>query len=143
MAGARPGSLLDRFLARFIDGIIVGIVQVVIIVITNALIGGIIGGLLYLAYFAYMDSTQGRTYGKQIMKLRVLGATGANPTYEESLRRNAWAALSIFSGVYLLGLVTSLAEFVAVIAIAVTINSDPLKRGWHDKFGNTSVIKEG
>ena len=31
----------------------------------------------------------------------------------------------------------------AVIAIAVTINSDALKRGWHDKFGNTSVIKEG
>ncbi len=40
-------------------------------------------------------------------------------------------------------MLTGLAELVAVIAIAVTISSDPLKRGWHDKFANTSVIKEG
>jgi uncharacterized RDD family membrane protein YckC len=143
VAGAQPGGLLERFLARFIDGIIVGIVQVVIIVITNSLIGGIIGGILYLAYYAYMDSTRGRTFGKQFLKMRVLGATGANPTVEESLRRNSWAALAILSAIPILGILTSLAELVAVIAIAVTVNSDALKRGWHDKFGNTSVIKEG
>ena len=43
----------------------------------------------------------------------------------------------------ILGLIASLAELVAVIAIAVTISTDPLNRGWHDKFGNTSVTKEG
>ena len=43
----------------------------------------------------------------------------------------------------ILGLIAGLAVLVAVIAIAVTISTDPLKRGWHDKFGNTSVTKEG
>ena len=42
-----------------------------------------------------------------------------------------------------LSLLLGLASLAVVIAIAVTINSDPLKRGWHDKFANTSVTKEG
>jgi uncharacterized RDD family membrane protein YckC len=142
VAGVLPAGLLERFLARFIDGIIVGIVQVVIAVATTNVIGGVIGGILYLGYYAYMESSQGRTFGKQIMKLRVLGPTGGNPTMEESLRRNAWAALSIVSSVPVLGLFTGLAELVAVIAIAVTISQDAVtRRGWHDKFANTSVIK--
>jgi hypothetical protein len=46
------------------------------------------------------------------------------------------------SSVPLLGIIASLGVLIAVIAIAVTISSDPLNRGWHDKFGNTSVTKE-
>ena len=61
------------------------------------MIAGIIGGILYLGYYVYMESSRGRTFGKQILKLRVLGATGGNPTMEEALRRNAWAALSASS----------------------------------------------
>ena len=52
--------------------------------------------------------------------------------------------MSIFGGIRIIGSSSlGLAQIVAVIAIAVTINSDPLKRGWHDKFANTSVTKEG
>ena len=61
-----------------------------------------IGGILYLAYYVYMDSSRGRTFGKQFLKMRVLGATGANPTMEESLRRNSWAALAILSAIPIL-----------------------------------------
>ncbi len=49
----------------------------------------------------------------------------------------------ILASVPLLGILTALLELVAVIAIAVTISQDPLKRGWHDKFGNTTVTREG
>ncbi len=143
IAGAQPAGLGSRFLARLIDGIMLGILQAIISLATGRVIAGVIGGIIYLGYYAYMESSQGHTFGKQWLKMRVLGPTGANPTMEEALRRNAWSALAILSSIPILGILTGLAELVAVIAIAVTINSDTLKRGWHDKFGNTSVIKEG
>jgi uncharacterized RDD family membrane protein YckC len=140
----RPGGLGERFLARLIDMFIVGIVVGIIQSAVGYLVGGIIGGILYLGYFAYMESSRGRTLGKQILKLRVLGPTGGNPTMEESLRRNAWLGLYVFSGFWLIGIFTGLLEFIAIIAIAVTIQQDAVaRRGWHDKFGNTSVVKEG
>jgi uncharacterized RDD family membrane protein YckC len=144
VAGVRPAGLGERFLARLIDGIIFFFINLIItIAVSSAVVTGIVGGILYLGYYTYMESTQGRTVGKQVMKMRVLGPTGAKPTMEEALRRNAWAALAIFSGFPLLGILTGLAWLAAIIAIAVTISQDALKRGWHDKFGNTSVIKEG
>ena len=84
-----------------------------------------IGGVLYLGYYAYMESSRGRTFGKQIMKLRVHGASGGNPTMEEAFRRNAWAALGIISGIPVLGWIFGLVELAAVIAIAVTISQRP------------------
>jgi uncharacterized RDD family membrane protein YckC len=145
VAGARPGGLGSRLLARIIDGILFAIVDGIFALITgnNRVLTGVVGGVLYVAYYTYMESTRGHTFGKQIMGLRVLGPTGANPTTEEAFRRNAWAALSILSGIFLLGALASLVEFIAIIAIAVTISQDNVaRRGWHDKFGNTTVIKE-
>jgi uncharacterized RDD family membrane protein YckC len=143
VGGAQPAGLGSRFLARLIDGIMLGILQGLISLATGKIVAGIIGGIIYLGYYTYMESSQGRTLAKQWLKMRVYGASGGNPTMEEALKRNAWAALGILSTIPLLGILTGLAELVAVIAIAVTINSDALKRGWHDKFANTSVTKEG
>jgi uncharacterized RDD family membrane protein YckC len=143
VAGVQPASLLPRFLSRLIDGLLLAVINVVLIIALNDVIAGVIGGIIYLAYYVYMESSQGRTFGKQFLKLRVHGASGGNPTMDEALRRNAWAALGIISAIPILGILAGLAELAAVIAIAVTISQDPLKRGWHDKFANTSVTKEG
>ena len=143
VGGAQPAGLGSRFLARLIDGIMLAVLQGLISLATGRVVAGIIGGIIYLGYYAYMESSQGRTLAKQWLKMRVHGASGGNPTMEEALKRNAWAALGIVSAIPLLGILTGLAELVAIIAIAVTINSDALKRGWHDKFANTSVTKEG
>ena len=143
VAGAQPAGLGSRFLARLIDGLLLLVPNVVLVVVLNDAIAGVIGGIIYLAYYVYMESSQGATFGKQWLKMRVHGSSGGNPTMEQGLRRNAWAALGIISAIPVLGWVFGLAELVAVIAIAVTISQDPLKRGWHDKFGNTSVTKEG
>jgi hypothetical protein len=62
---------------------------------------------------------------------------------DEALRRNGWAALGIISGIPAIGWLFGLLELAAVIAIAVTISNDATRRGWHDKFANTSVTKEG
>jgi uncharacterized RDD family membrane protein YckC len=144
VAGVQPGGLGARFLARLIDGILIGIITGILgAILDSRVIGGILGGIIYLAYFVYMESSRGRTLGKQVLKLRVHGASGGNPTAEESFKRNSWYVLGIVSAVPILGLLASLGVLIAVIAIAVTISNDPLKRGWHDKFGNTSVTKEG
>ena len=48
--------------------------------------------LLYAPLLMIRDGERnGQTLGKQVLKMRVYGASGGNPTMEEALRRNAWA----------------------------------------------------
>jgi uncharacterized RDD family membrane protein YckC len=164
-AGRRPGELLDRFLARLIDGILIGVVNAIIVTVlligiiglngansfgyggtyAASIVSAAIGVVINLGYFAFMESSQGKTLGKMVMKLHVEGASGGNPTVEESLRRNWWLALPLLAIVPLVGgLIGGLVELVVVIMIAVQINSDPERRpSLSDRLANTSVIKEG
>jgi uncharacterized RDD family membrane protein YckC len=164
--GTRPGELLDRFLARLVDGILLAVVDG--IVVTGIVVGAIMGdsngffygasgyaagavsavlsAALYLAYFGYLESTRGQSVGKMVMKLRVLGPEGGNPTLEQSLRRNCWVAFGVLGVVPVIGgLVGEIASLVAAVMIAVGINNDTVNRqAWHDRFaGGTQVVKEG
>ena len=157
--GTRPGELLDRFLARFIDGIIVGVVYVIVaivlifgVIVTSgssyvvAFVSAIVLTALQLGYFVFMETSRGQTVGKMVMKLRVVGPGGGNPTVEESVRRNIWMLAGLASIVPIIGgLIGAVAQLVAVIMIAVGINNDPVNRqAWHDHFaGETRVLKEG
>jgi uncharacterized RDD family membrane protein YckC len=163
--GPQPGTVLDRFLARLIDGILIGIVTAIIVAIlvvgiiglngANAfgayggdyaasIVSAIIGVVINLGYFVLMESSQGRTLGKMVMKLRVQGPSGGNPTIEESAKRNWWLALPVLAVVPIVGgLIGSLIELVVVIMIAVQINSDPERRPQlSDRFADTRVLKE-
>jgi uncharacterized RDD family membrane protein YckC len=162
--GARPAELLDRFLARLIDFVML----IVVVVLINAvlLVGafGLNGGggygmggsfaygaisavittVIYLGYFGYMESNQGKTVGKMAMKLHVEAVSGGKPSMEQAIKRNIWLALPILGVVpFIGGLVAGIGQLVAVIMIAVQIGSDPERRPWTDKFGETRVIKEG
>jgi uncharacterized RDD family membrane protein YckC len=161
----QPGELGVRFVARLIDGIIVGIVvailNAIIVVGLFGLSGGgygfsmgaswaagaissIISAGLYLGYFTFMESRNGQTVGKMIFKLQTQGPDGAKPTTEQSVRRNLWVALGILGVIPFLGIIGSLLELAAVIAIAVTISNSPTRQGWHDNFaGGTRVVKIG
>lgn len=142
-----PGNLLDRFLARLIDGLIVGIPTAILQFVFQAaigywaglFIGGVVGAVLFVGYFAYMESNRGSTIGKGVMKLQVVGPDGhSKPTMNEAVKRNIYYAFGI---VPCLG---SLAEIGAVIMIAVNINSDPQRQHFFDKFaGGTKVLKIG
>ena len=58
------------------------------------------------------------------------------PTLQQSAIRNVWTLLNIVP--FIGGLLT----LVAVIVIAVTINSSPTKQGKHDELaGGTQVVK--
>lgn len=161
----RPGELLDRFLARLIDAVILLIVNTIVVgvIVVGVILGGAATGvttgttyvatavgailttIIYLGYFAFFESSQGRTVGKIAMKLRVVGPTGANPTLEQAIRRNIWMGFSLLAIIPVVGaLIGDLAALAAVIMIAVGINGDTVARqAWHDHFaGETRVLKQ-
>lgn len=174
-----PGSLLDRFLARLIDGVLLAVViwGMVASLFTALLIGGafgrssgayfLLGTLVAIAglainfgYYVFLETRQGQTLGKMVLKLRVQGPDGQHPTVGQSLRRNAFMAVGVIGTVAgdilgvipvvggflggLLSFVIGLAGLALVVYIAYTINQDEAGRqGWHDKFaGGTRVLKE-
>ena len=141
VAGEQGGGVLPRFLARLIDGIMFGFLTYLLSRGLGAVVGGLVGGIAYLAYYIFLESSRGQTLGKQVLGLKVHGASGGNPTTDEAMRRNIWYVVGIASAIPVLGIILSLAAFVIAISIAVTISQDPLKRGWHDKFANTTVTK--
>jgi uncharacterized RDD family membrane protein YckC len=139
--GQEPGGLALRFVARLIDGIIVNIVAfgiaLAIGALTNYWVTGLFSGLLMFVYFLAFESTQGWTPGKKLLGLSVRGPGGApKPDVQQSAIRNVWTLLNIIP--FIGGLLT----LVAVIVIAVTINSSPTKQGKHDELaGGTQVVK--
>jgi uncharacterized RDD family membrane protein YckC len=141
-AGLEPGGLVIRFFARLVDGLVVGIVSLVLFFVTDTLsnywVTGLFTGLLTFVYFLAFEITRGWTPGKKLLGLRVHGLGGAaKPTAQQSAIRNAWTLFPIIP------LVGGLLGFVAIIVIAVTVNSSPTKQGKHDEIaGGTQVVKD-
>jgi uncharacterized RDD family membrane protein YckC len=100
------------------------------------MVTGLFTGLLMFVYFVAMEVTQGRTLGKMLLGLSVHGPGGApKPDFKQSAIRNAFTLLTIipFGG---------LLTFIAMVWIAMTINSSPTKQGKHDEMaGGTQVVK--
>jgi uncharacterized RDD family membrane protein YckC len=140
--GGRPGSLGIRWGARIIDGLLVGLVAGLLASLFNSgtsiMVTGIFTGLMMFVYFVAFEVTQGRTLGKRLLGLSVRGPGGApKPTLQQSAIRNAFTVLPVlpFIGGFL--------GVVAMIVIAVTINSSPTKQGKHDEMaGGTQVVKD-
>ncbi len=163
-----PGGLRDRFLARLVDAVLLLVVTVVVVsvVVVGAILGhapsfygladtwvdaavsAVLSAAITLGYFAVLESREGRTVGKRIMRLRTLGPAGDLPTLAQAVRRNAWtvvtalALVPVASGV-LSGVLSGAAAVVAG-GIALGINADTVARqGPHDRFaGGTRVVEE-
>ena len=139
--GGQPGGLGARWGARIIDGLLMLTAGFFLSFFfgdsSRILVTGLFTGLLAFAYFVAMEVTQGRTLGKMALGLTVRGPGGApKPDFKQSAIRNAFTLLPIvpFIGGFL--------GVVAMIVIAVTINSSPTKQGKHDELaGGTQVIK--
>ncbi|MCF6388524.1 RDD family protein [Mycobacterium sp. MBM] len=140
-AGGQPGGLLMRWLARIIDGILIGIVAFVLAFFTDTLsnvwVTGLFTGALTFVYFVAFETTQGWTPGKKVLGLSVHGPGGAGkPSLQQSAVRNAFTLLPIIP------FVGGLLGVIAILVIAVTINSSPTKQGKHDELaGGTQVLK--
>ncbi|MCK0093638.1 RDD family protein [Rhodococcus sp. HNM0563] len=147
---SQPGELLPRLGARIIDGLIVGIPMGILTALVTfgsgsgfmAFVMSVLTGAVAFGYWTYLESTQGATFGKKLLGLSVVGPSGGHPTLEEAARRNAFVALQALTGIPFLGWLASLASLAAYIGIAVTIEQDGTKQGFHDKFaGGTRVVK--
>lgn len=139
-----------RFGARVIDWLVVFIpVNAITFVLfwtapwALALIVSFVLSFAGFAYFVFFETKQeGSTVGKKLLKLKVQGANGGLPTIDESVKRNSWMLLIVLTWLPFVGIIAILAWIGLVIAIAVTISSDPSNQGLHDKFaGGTTVIK--
>lgn len=140
--GARIGARLLDFLIVWIPAaIVLGILGLIGGAMTGGFgggdswIGGAIGALLWYGYFVFFESNRGATLGKQLLKLRVIEASGANPSVEVAAKRNIWMLFGIIPWV------GWLLSFVAVIVIIVTIASDTNNRGYHDNFAGSAVMR--
>ncbi len=139
--GRPPGSLGSRFGARVIDGILVGIFASLLAALFKSsgsiLVTGLFTGLLMFVYFVAFEVTQGRTLGKRLLGLSVRGPGGApKPDLKQSAIRNAFTLLPIVP------FIGGVLGVVAIVVIAMTINSSPTKQGKHDEMaGGTQVVK--
>ncbi len=139
--GGHPGGLGARWGARLIDGLLLGIIAFLLSFFfddsSRILVTGLFTGLLTFVYFVAMEVTQGRTLGKLALGLSVRGPGGApKPDFKQSAIRNAFTLLPIVP------FIGGLLGVIAIVLIAVTINSSPTKQGKHDELaGGTQVIK--
>ena len=86
---------------------------------------GMIGGVIYLIYCFLMEaSVHQATFGKKLMRLKVISIDGTTVSIQEAFWRNAFKILSH-----------------ALFSIGFFwILFDRQKRGWHDIMGKTFVV---
>lgn len=160
--GPTPGGVGERILARVLDAMIISVASMVVggvvgvigaFVITGSEAGEIavltvlfvIGVAIVLGYYAALESGTGATLGKRALKLRVVGPDGhSTPTVVQSVKRN------VFLVFYPMGVMPTDAQpltptlsLIIAVSIIVTISQDQtFRRGWHDRFAGTAVIKD-
>lgn len=137
----QPAPLGPRIAARLIDGVIVAVFTTIVVATIDVgqqlYVNSAVFGFGTFVYFVVYESTQGRTLGKGLLGIRVLGPDSATkPTVRESAIRNAFTLLVLipYAGA-MLGLT-------AYLLIATTIGGNPLKQGVHDRWaGGTRVVR--
>lgn len=145
--GPRIGAyLLDSIGVGVVVGIPVAILWIIFAVAAGGETGGLGGGYLpgllitlaVLAYFTVMESRDGQTFGKKLLKIRAVDAQGGVPTMQQAALRRLPFVIGSIIPTWLGGLI----GFGLVIAILVTAAQDkPWNRGLHDRWAGTTVVK--
>lgn len=125
--GSSTYTLADhgpRLISAIIDGILVGIVTGILTGVGREA-GGILSFLIGLAYYWYFWTRQeGRTPGKQVMRLKVIKVDGTPISDSDAIVR------------YFGYLINSAAILLGWLWILV----DAEHQGWHDKLAKTYVV---
>ena len=157
-SGGGDGQLAGvgkRFAARLIDQIGLTVVAFIIGLVfggASLLSGGDVGFVasvlstlvslaVFLGYFVFLESSRGQTVGKMLLSIRTVAPGGGNPTAEQAFKRNAFYLVGLLGLVPVLALLTIPINIAILVALLVTVNSDPQDQGFHDKFaGGTTVV---
>jgi uncharacterized RDD family membrane protein YckC len=109
----------------------------------------IVVGVLFAAYDVVMHSRNGQTLGKMATKTRLVMQNGSKPEQSVLIKRALLFPASGYLLTALLGLipgfggVVQLGAAVVGIAISIPIFTDPMRRGLHDQWAGTVVVKAG
>ena len=112
-------------------------------------IGYLVTGALFAGYDVLMHSRNGQTLGKMALKTRVVAPGGGAPEQASLIRRALIypasgfvlsALFMLLPGIALSGL-SVLIGIAYAVAMSVPIFTDPLRRGLHDKWADTIVVK--
>lgn len=86
----------------------------------------LLGGLVFVLYFALMESSSGATFGKRFFHLKVASKTGANPALGEAFVRN-------------------LSKFYPLLLLLDVITGLAVSKGYQQRFSDhflgTSVVR--
>jgi uncharacterized RDD family membrane protein YckC len=154
------GIAVVAFLGSMVLGLVLGMASSGVASYAGRVLS-LLGSLALLAYILGRDVIfQGRSLGKKTQELKVVGATGAPVTLEESVRRNAifalGSALTVLSSALQLFpcvgdvvaclltpllLLGGIAAFGAAILEIVWIIQDPGGIRFGDKFARTRVVR--
>lgn len=99
-------------------------------------IAQLVAAVLPGAYFTLAEGLTGRTLGKRALGLRVVGEQGDPPGLPAAFRRNVWHFSLLIPGQF-----GRLAALALAASIGVTISTADDDRGWHDRFGETRVVR--
>lgn len=138
---ADVASLGQRFVARLIDGLVLLVPNLLALGIAQdrPVAGGLLALAIAVAYEVPQLATRGATVGKKAMHIRVTAVHHAgNPTAAQAFVRvvvpelfiaTPAAALQAFSLPW-------------TIAVYVPVFFDPWRRGLHDRFAGTRVVRD-
>ena len=122
-SSTKYATFIDRLLACLIDGLILGIGGGMIWGYNNSGWSSLVGALYSVLLWVNWN---GQTFGKKIIKVKVVRMDGKVLTYRDAIIRYVCYFISAIP----LGL-----GFFWVIW-------DEKKQGWHDKLAKTLVVKE-
>lgn len=137
----RSPNLLPRLVARIIDALPFSIIFTALnFVFELGYVLAVISTITIYAYFVLLDTYTGRTVGKRLLHLRVIGPSGNKPDFRQAALREAWIVVAA-----IVGAIPFVGQWLATavwIAIAFTISNSPTKQGKHDQIaGGTRVVR--
>lgn len=146
-SGYSPPSLGRRLGANILDGLLVALPVMIVLTILGAgqYVSNVLLTVAITAYIVLMLSSQGATIGKKLLGIRVATSPEGRglPTQAQALKRY-WgftlAPLVLITFNAALAMIEALVVMGWFIYILVTLFSNPINRGWYDKFAGTWVI---
>ncbi|MFI6324506.1 RDD family protein [Nonomuraea sp. NPDC050556] len=148
-----PAEWWERLVARLIESLVFGVFYYILFIALwavfrtvgmddvlgarlSGLLGWLVAGFGYTVYDCVAISRHGRTFGKAIMKIRVVGEPGSGVALKRSL---VYPAPTMLMGIPVVNLLGGI--FVFAVGLFILIDR-PMLRGPHDRFAGTRVVKD-
>lgn len=141
--GVRLGALLIDFVAVWIVTLIISVIFVDFgsgtISIGAQIVLQLVSLVIWLAYRVGMEVATGASLGKMALGLKVVDASGAPLSAQDSLMRNLWYVVSAVLG--MIPFIGWLLNIAVYIAVGVTISNNQFNQSFSDKWGKAYVVR--